>query len=64
MGLFGSILLIVVILSIIGLGWNTFSDGVIAGFDKAIDIGTPIIKNLIQEARDYVNSPEQLSTNT
>ena len=52
------------ILSIIGLGWNTFSDGVIAGFDKAIDVGTPVIKNLIQEARDYVNSPEQLSTNT
>jgi hypothetical protein len=34
-----------------------FSSGVISGFEKAIDIGTPIIKNLTQEARDYVYSP-------
>lgn len=60
MGLFGFILLIVVILAVIGLGWKTFSAGVIAGFDKAVDVGTPIIKELTQEARDYVNSPEQL----
>lgn len=63
MGLFGFILLVVIILAIIGLGWNTFSSGVITGLDKAVDIGTPIIKNLTQEARDYVNSPEQLRTN-
>jgi hypothetical protein len=62
MGLFGFLLLIVVFLAIIGLGWKTFSTGVIAGFDKAIDVGTPIIKELTQEARDYVNSPEQLRT--
>jgi GH25 family lysozyme M1 (1,4-beta-N-acetylmuramidase) len=42
-----------------GLGWQMLSSGVISGFDKAIDIGTPIIKNLTQEAGDYVNSPEQ-----
>jgi hypothetical protein len=52
MGLFGFILLIVVILAIIGLGWETFSIGVITGFDKAVDVGTPIIKELTQEARD------------
>lgn len=46
----------------IGLGWETFLSGVITGFDKAIDIGTPIVKDLTQEARDYVNSPEQLKT--
>lgn len=45
-----------------GLGWNTFSAGVITGFDKAIDVGTPIIKELTQEARDHVNNPEQLTT--
>jgi len=61
MGLFGFILLIVVILAIIGMGWKTFSSGVITGFDKAIDVGTPIVNDLTQEARDYVNSPEQLS---
>jgi hypothetical protein len=62
MGLFGFILLVIIILAVLGLGWETFSSGVITGFDKAIDIGTPIIKNLTQEARDYVKSPEQLTS--
>jgi hypothetical protein len=57
MGLFGLLLLVVVILAIMGLGWKTFSSGVIIGFEKAVDVGTPIIKELTQEARDYVNSP-------
>jgi predicted negative regulator of RcsB-dependent stress response len=61
MGLFGLFLLVVVILAIMGLGWKTFSSGVITGFEKAVDVGTPIIKNLTQEAKEYVNSPEQLS---
>src|SRR5262245_48428093 len=39
------ILLVVIILAVLGLGWKTFSSGLIAGFDKAIDVGTPIIKN-------------------
>lgn len=60
MGLFGFILLIVIVLAVIGLGWQTFSSGVIAGFEKALDVGTPIIKELTQEAKDYMNSPEQL----
>jgi hypothetical protein len=34
-----------------------FSSGVISGFEKAIDIGTPIIKNLTQEARDHGFNP-------
>lgn len=59
MGLFGLLLLVVIILAIMGLGWKTFSSGIITGFEKAIDVGTPIIKNLTQEARDYVNSPEK-----
>jgi hypothetical protein len=62
MGLFGLLLLIVIILAIVGLGWKTFSSGITTGFEKAVDIGTPIIKNLTHEARDYVNSPEQLRT--
>jgi hypothetical protein len=57
MGPFGFILLLVIILAIIGLGWKTFSFGVITGLDRAVDIGTPIIKNLTQEAKDYVNNP-------
>ena len=62
MGLFGFILLVVIILGVLGLGWQTFSSGVITGFEKAVDVGAPIIKDLTQEARDYVNSPEQLMT--
>jgi hypothetical protein len=60
MGFFGFVLLVVVILAIIGMGWKTFSSGVITGFEKAVDLGTPIINDLSQEARDYVNTPEQL----
>jgi hypothetical protein len=41
---------------------EAFSSGVITGFQKAVNVGTPIIKDLTQEARNYVNSPEQLST--
>jgi len=44
------------------LGWQTFSSGVITGFEKALDVGTPIIKELTQEAKDYMNSPQQLKT--
>ena len=62
MGLFGFMLLVVIILSIVGLGWKTFSSGVITGFERAVDISTPIIKNLTQEARDHVNSPELQAT--
>ena len=63
MGLFGLLLLVVIVLAIIGLGWTTFSSGVITGFDKAIDIGTPIVKNLTQETKEFVISPEQLGLN-
>jgi hypothetical protein len=62
MGLFGFILLTVIVLAVIGLGWQTFSSGVITGFEKALDVGTPIIKELTQEAKDYMNSPKQLKT--
>ncbi|MGH9986539.1 MAG: hypothetical protein ACRD8W_21565 [Nitrososphaeraceae archaeon] len=60
MVLFTFLLVIVVILSVVGLGWKTFSSGVLIGIDIAVDIGTPVIKNHTQEARDYMNSPEQL----
>ena len=53
MGLFGFILLVVIILAVFGLGWQTLFSGVITGFEKSIDFGTPIVKDLTQEARDY-----------
>ena len=60
MGLFGFILLVVVILAVLGLGWKTFTSGVIVGFDKAVDVGIPIVKNLSQEAKHQVNTIESL----
>jgi hypothetical protein len=47
MGIFGFLLFAVIILAIIGLGWKTFSSGVITGFERAVDVTTPIIKNQI-----------------
>jgi len=55
MGLFGLFLLALVVLAMIGLGWEGFTSGVIDGFEKAVDIGTPIIKNLTHESREYVS---------
>ncbi|MGB7881149.1 MAG: hypothetical protein WBL44_00365 [Nitrososphaeraceae archaeon] len=60
MRLFGELLLVVIILAIMGFGWKTLSSGIITGFEKAVDVGTPIIKEFTQEARDYVNNPEHL----
>ncbi|MGA7370302.1 MAG: hypothetical protein WBX01_14335 [Nitrososphaeraceae archaeon] len=57
MGLFTLLLIVVVVLAIIGLGWKSFSSGVISGFETILDIGQPIAKNLTQEAKEYVNSP-------
>lgn len=54
MGLFT---LIVVILAVIGLGWKTFSSGVISGFETILDVGQPVINNLTNEAKEYVNNP-------
>ena len=62
MGFIIFLLLAAIILAIVGLGWKAFFSGVIAGFEKAVDVGTPIIKNLSQEAQEYVNSTEQLRT--
>jgi hypothetical protein len=48
MGLFVWLIVIIVILAIIGLGWNTFFSGVMKGADK---IGiTSIVKNVTNDA--------------
>jgi hypothetical protein len=57
MGLFTLLLIVVVFLALIGLGWKTFSSGVISGFETILDVGQPIIKNLTQEAKEIVNNP-------
>jgi hypothetical protein len=62
-GLFILLLIVVVVLAVIGIGWETFSVGVITGFEKVIDVGTPFVKDLTQGAKDIVNSPNLLMAN-
>jgi hypothetical protein len=56
MGLLALVLIVLVVLAIIGLGWKTFSSGIISGFEIVVDVGQPIIKNLTSGTREYVNS--------
>jgi hypothetical protein len=60
MGLFTLLLIVVVILAVIGLGWKSFSSGVISGFETILDVGQPRVKNLTQEAKKYVNNPSMI----
>jgi hypothetical protein len=62
-GLFSLLLIVVVVLAVIGIGWETFSVGVITGFEKVIDVGTPFVKDLTQGAKDIVSSPNLLMAN-
>ena len=61
MGVLALVLIVLVILAIIGLGWEAFSSGIISGFETVLDVGHPVIKNLTQEAREYFNSPNLLN---
>ena len=63
MGLFTFLLLVVIVLAVIGIGWETFSVGVINGFERVIDVGAPFVKDLTQDARDIVNDPDLVVTN-
>ena len=63
MGLFTLLLIVVVVLAVIGIGWKTFSVGVISGFDRVINVGAPIVKDLTQEAKEIVNEPTLPMTN-
>jgi len=55
--------LVVVVLAIVGLGWKIFSSGVLSGFEKVINVGQPLVKNLTDQAKKYVNSPTTGITN-
>ena len=54
MSLFTVLLVVVIFLAIVGMGWKTFSLGVINGFDRAVDVGTPLVKDLTQQATEYI----------
>jgi hypothetical protein len=45
------VLITVIVLAVIGLGWTTFSVGVLSGVNKALNVSIPIIKNLTNEAQ-------------
>jgi uncharacterized membrane protein len=53
MGLTTLILISVLILSIIGLGWQTFISGVFKGGEKIIN-STPEIKKVTQKVKQYI----------
>ena len=53
MGLFIWIIIAVLILSIIGLGWQTFVVGVFKGGEKIIN-SNPEIKNVTQKVKQYI----------
>ena len=57
MGLFTVLLVVVIVLAIVGMGWKTFSLGVINGFDRAVDVGAPLVKDLTQQATEYIEDP-------
>lgn len=63
MGLFTVLLVVVVVLAIVGMGWKTFSLGVINGFDRPLDVGTPLVKGLTQQATEYIQDPSLIEAN-
>ena len=46
------VILIIIVLAIIGLGWQVFVSGVFRGAEKIINTN-PILKNTTQEANQY-----------
>jgi len=62
-GLFTLLLIVVVVLAVIGVGWKIFSTGVINGFERVIDVGASIVKDLTREAKEIVSDPSLMLTN-
>jgi Tfp pilus assembly protein PilO len=52
MGALTLIILVIVILAIIGLGWQVFVSGVFRGAERIINTN-PVLKNTTQEAKQY-----------
>lgn len=63
MGLFTVLLIVVIVLAIIGVGWSTFSIGVINGFERVIDMGTSFVNDLTQEGKEILNDPRLMLAN-
>jgi hypothetical protein len=63
MGLFTVLMIVVVVLAIIGIGWSSFSVGVINGFERVIDMGTSFVNDLTQEGKEILNDPRLILAN-
>jgi hypothetical protein len=61
MGILTWIIIAVLILSIIGLGWQTFVLGVFKGGEKIIN-SSPEIKNIAEKAKQYIIGGSKNST--
>ena len=53
----------VVVLAVIGVDWKIFFTGVINGFERVIDVGASIVKDLTREAKEIVSDPSLMLTN-
>lgn len=51
--IFLTFILTIIILSMIGLGWNVFISSVFRGIDKVLNGISPIARDLGNEARQY-----------
>lgn len=49
-------MLTIVVLSIIGQGWNVFVSSIFRGIDKALNGINPIDRDLANEVEQYTNS--------
>ena len=57
MGLITWIIIAIIILAIIGIGWQAFISGVFKGAKKlGITPSNPIIKNVTERARQFLNN--------
>ena len=55
MGLITWIVIAIVVLAIIGIGWQAFVSGVFKGAKK-LGITTPAIKNVTEKATQFINN--------
>ena len=57
MGLITWIVIAIIILAIIGIGWQAFISGVFKGAKKlGITANTPAIRNVTEKARQFINN--------
>lgn len=61
MGFLTIILVVVTILVVIGLGWQTFLKGIFNGAQKIIN-SSPELRNLTGEAKSYITNITENST--